>query len=288
LNTFKHIILLPVYNDWKSLNRLLTVINNNIEAKSNFKTEILIINDRSKKKINIINKKLKNLKKIRVITLKNNLGSQKAIAIGLNYLSKIKSKFFITVMDCDGEDNPKKVKIMLNAAYKNKDSVITSNRKQRKESFLIILLYKIHLLITYFFTFKWMSFGNFTTFYSKNLFKILSNNSSWYAHASSVMYNCKIKRLYAKRKRRYYDKSNLSLKGLIEHSIRINSVFFKTVILNSIIYIFLIYIFIPNMYGFLIIYFILLFNLILFIIRKNHYINNLSKIDKFILNIKSF
>ena len=105
-------------------------------------------------------------------------------------------------MDCDGEDNPKKVKIMLNAAYKNKDSVITSNRKQRKESFLIILLYKIHLLITYFFTFKWMSFGNFTSFYSKNLFKMLSNNSSWYAHASSVMYNCKIKRLYAKRKRR--------------------------------------------------------------------------------------
>ena len=27
-------------------------------------------------------------------------------------------------------------------------------------------LYKIHLLITYFFTFKWMSFGNFSTFHS--------------------------------------------------------------------------------------------------------------------------
>ncbi len=287
MNTFKHIILLPVYNDWKSLNRLLTTINNNIKNNRIFKTEILVINDGSKKKVSVQKKNLSKLKKIKVITLKKNLGSQKAIAIGLRYLSKIKNKFFVTVMDCDGEDNPNKIKPMLDESFKNKDFIITSNRKQRKESLLIIFLYRIHLLITFFFTLRWMSFGNFSTFYSKNLRSILSNNSSWYAHASSVMLNCKIKRLYAKRERRYFDKSNLGLKGLFEHSLRINSVFFKTVILNSIIYIFVINYLMQNIYGDLIIFLIILFNFLLIYVKKVHYLKDLMKIDKFILNIKS-
>ncbi len=287
MNTFKHIILLPVYNDWRSLNRLLTIINSGIKNNSVFKTEILIINDGSKKKINVQKKKLSKLKKIKVISLKKNLGSQKAIAIGLKYLSRVKNKFFITVMDCDGEDNPNKIKSMLEESFNNRSLIITSNRKQRKESLLIIFLYKIHLLITFFFTFRWMSFGNFSTFYSQNLKKILSNNSSWYAHASSVMLNCKIKRLYAKREKRYFDKSNLSLKGLFEHSIRINSVFLKSIVLNSIIYILLINILIQNIYGNLIIILIILFNLLLIYVKKAHYLKDLTKIDQFIQNIKS-
>jgi hypothetical protein len=288
LNTFKHIILLPLYNDWKSLNLLLIEINKNLKNINNFKTEILIINDNSKKKINIKNKKLTKLKKITIITLKENLGSQKAITIGLIYLSKIKKKFFITVMDCDGEDNPNKIVTMLKESFKNKNLVITSNRKKRKESYLIIFLYKIHLLITLFFTFKWMSFGNFTTFHSKNLLKILSNNSSWYAHASSIMFNCKIKRLYAKREKRYFGKSNLGLKSLLEHSIRINSVFFKSVAFNSIIYSLIIFFLMPSNYNLFFIFLILLFNFFIFFVRRNHYVETLPGIEKFIKNIKLF
>ena len=77
--------------------------------------------------------------------------------------------------------------------------MITSNRKKRKETFVIRLLYKIDLILTFLFTFKWMSFGNFTTFHYKNLEKILKKNDSLLAHSSSVIKNCKIKRLFAKR-----------------------------------------------------------------------------------------
>ena len=44
-------ILIPVYNDWKSLNRLLIQINKKV--KKNNLTKILIINDNSSQKINI-------------------------------------------------------------------------------------------------------------------------------------------------------------------------------------------------------------------------------------------
>ena len=45
-------------------------------------------------------------------------------------------------MDSDGEDDPNQVFRMINLAMKSPNLVITSNRKNRKESKIIILLYK--------------------------------------------------------------------------------------------------------------------------------------------------
>ena len=237
----RHIILIPVYNDEKSLNKLLIKIDGHLDQVTNFRSEILILDDKSTDRINIGNKKFKNLEKISILTVKENLGSQKIIAVGLNYLKRTKENFFVTVMDSDGEDNPIEIEKMLKLASKNIEHVITSNRKDRNESFLIKFLYKFHLLITFFFSFKWISFGNFTTFNSNNIEKILSDTSSWLAHSSSVIKNCKIKRVYAKRDKRYFDKSKLSLLKLIEHSIRVNAVFAKRVVISSVFYITFIY-----------------------------------------------
>ena len=116
----RHIILIPVYNDEKSLNKLLIKIDSHLDQVTNFRTEILILDDKSTDRINLDNKKFKNLEKISILTVKENLGSQKIIAVGLNYLTKIK-RFFITVMDSDGEDNPVEIEKMLELASKNVD-----------------------------------------------------------------------------------------------------------------------------------------------------------------------
>ena len=57
-----HIILIPVYNDEKSLNKLLLIINEHIDGLVNFNTEILILNDITDEII-LENKKLRTLKK---------------------------------------------------------------------------------------------------------------------------------------------------------------------------------------------------------------------------------
>ena len=283
----KHVILIPVYNDWKSLNKLLIEIDKCLKDDPSFTTQILVINDLSTEKCNLSNKNFSSIKKVEIINLNKNLGSQKSIAVGLNYLKKIKDNFFITVMDGDGEDNPYEIKKMLNKAVKYENFVITSNRKKRRESMLVVLLYRIHLIISFIFTFKWISFGNFTTFSSKNLVKLLSNNSSWYAHSSSVLKNCRIKRLYAKREKRYFDKSKLNLLTLMEHSLRVNAVFFPKIFFNSILYLLLIYfsLSIFNL-NYIFIYLIILFNFLLFYIRKKYYIANLNRINNLIDNIK--
>lgn len=282
----KHIIVIPVYNDWRSLNKLISKLNSILIKDKKVRNEILIVNDNSLEEVQINSKNLKSIKKIKVIFLKKNIGSQKAIAIGLDYLKKIKENFFITVMDSDGEDDPLQVKNMLKLAIKNPAVVVTSNRKQREEPIIIILLYKLHLTLTYLFTQKWISFGNFSTFNKKNLNKLLSNNSSWYAHSSSVLKNCDILRLYSKRKKRYYDKSKLGLLSLIEHSLRVNAVFYKNIFLSSSIYLFVIFIFLENNLRNFLIFGVILFNSLILIIKFNHWNSNFSNISNFIKKIK--
>ena len=284
----KHFLLIPVFNDWKSVNKLIIRLNGSLKINKKIKNEILIINDNSSEKINLNLKRLKSISKIKIISLKKNFGSQKAIAIGLSYLKSIKEDFYITVMDGDGEDGPTRVKTMLDVAIKNPNYIVTSNRKKREEAFIIIFLYKLHLIITFLFTFKWISFGNFSTFNKKNLKYLLSNNSSWYAHSSSVLKNCKIKKLYSKREKRYYDKSKLGIFSLIEHSLRVNAVFYKNIFIITLIYLLIIFNLIDGNFKYVFLIGFLLFNFLIIFIKIKHWIKNLSKIRSYIKKIILF
>ena len=267
----RHIILIPVYNDEKSLNKLLQNIDDHLEILVGFETEILILDDKSTEKMTLKSNRFKNFKKVGILRVKENIGSQKVISVGLNYIKDIKENFFITVMDSDGEDNPREISKMLDLALRNNDSVITSNRKSRNDPVIIKILYKIHLFITLLFSFKWITFGNFTSFNSINLKNILNDNSSWLAYSSSVIKNCKIKRLYAKRESRYFDKSKLGFLKLVEHSIRVNSVFSNRISLISILYIAIVYIIfgLKNL-SLLIILIIIFFNILIYFVRFTH------------------
>ncbi len=266
MKDIKKFIVIPVYNDWKSLNKLLTKLDDSLKKKiSNI--EILIINDNSTDKLKLFSRKFSCIKKINILTLSKNVGSQRAIALGLLYLKKIKSDFIVTVMDSDGEDDPLEVPKMISLAMKNSNYVITSNRKSRRETRLIIFLYHLHLLLTFLFTFKWISFGNFTCFHKKNLSRLFIDNSSFCAHSSAVMKNCSIKRIYARRKKRYFDKSKLGLTSLIEHSLRVNAVFLKNIICCSIIYIFIFTVFLPEILNQFLLALILTFNFLIAFIK---------------------
>ena len=51
MKKIKHIILIPVYNDWKSLQKLISEINKVSKNLKDFETQILIVDDNSSKKL---------------------------------------------------------------------------------------------------------------------------------------------------------------------------------------------------------------------------------------------
>ena len=264
-------ILIPVYNDWKSLNKLLTKINSNLKGlKGNVR--VLVINDKSTEKPFFEIKKIKMISKISVLNLKKNFGSQGAIAIALKYISQSKKESIISIIDADGEDDPNELKKMIKFAIKYPKNIIVSNRTKRSEVFIFKVLYKIHLIITLLLTNKWISFGNFSSFNSRNLKNLLKNNYIWFSYSSAVVKNCLIKNLYAARKKRYFGNSKVSFFKLFLHSLKILSVFQLKIILNTIFIVFLLSIislFYDLFFIKLVTYFLLIINFLVLIIRMS-------------------
>ena len=114
-------IIIPTYNDWESLNKVLKILDFSLK-KVNKEIYIIVVNDGSS--INFKKtQKFPNLKSVTILNLRENGGSQKAIYIGLKFIqNKIKNlnKSIISILDSDGEDDPRVVKTLINFAEKKK------------------------------------------------------------------------------------------------------------------------------------------------------------------------
>lgn len=267
-------IIIPVYNDNKSLNKLLVEINKHLYFL-NGRINILIINDHSTENI-LIKKNLKNLNIIKIINLKKNVGSQKAIFIALKHLEKQKKRFCVSIMDSDGEDDPKKLKKLILNSTKINDAIVVANRSKRTEGLVLRLLNKIRLTMTFIITGQYINFGNFSSFSSDNLFKILRNNNLWFAYSGGIKKNAKkIIYLNIEKKKRYYDKSKVNFQFLLLHSLKIISIFKKQIFFRSIfLIIFLFFLIEENLFFNIATLLILVINLFNFVFYKFHSLNN--------------
>lgn len=254
---------------------VLKLINSKLgEIKQ--KGSIIVVNDFSNEKNNTFDKYL-NIKEISVLNLNENVGSQKAISIGLKYISsKHKEKYIVTVLDSDGEDDVNQIPLMIEMAKKNLNKVIVSCRTKREEKLIFKFLYFCHKLVTLFFTLNWISFGNYSSFHSENIKEILKNDKSWLAFSACLSHNCKIKRLKAPRKTRLIGNSNLSLKGLINHALRINGVFLRRLSLFFLLYVILFF-FIIEIYFSL--YFIIAITIFYISVIFTFYLNDQTKFN---------
>ena len=193
----------------------------------------------------------------------------------------------ITILDSDGEDDVSKIPIMIEEAEKDKEKVVVSSRTKRQENIFFKVLYLIHKIFTFIFTLNWISFGNYSSFHSNQLKKILSNSYSWLAISASMAKNCKIVKIKAERKKRLIGISKLSFLGLIFHSLRVNTVFILRSFLLSIFYILFLLFFLELNLN-LVIYGIILLSvyniLLLFTLTLNSQ-KDFYKFENFIKNI---
>ena len=81
------IILIPVFNDWESLENLISDIEQNIKDIKNFLFDCYIINDASTNsiKLKIKSEKIRSLK---ILNMKKNKGHARCNAFGIRYIFK--------------------------------------------------------------------------------------------------------------------------------------------------------------------------------------------------------
>ena len=242
------IILTPVYNDWENLNKLLKKINDEAE-RNDFEFEVLVVNDSSKINADINFIKTKNIISLNILNLSKNIGSQRAIALGLEYLFEFKKNKAsdIIIMDSDGQDAPEILKNLI-SANENSDSDITVvERTNRNEPLWFQFFYFLHKKVLFIFTGKHIKFGNFSLIRSKELKNLVNKADLWAAYPAAVVNNLKkIDRIKSDRKKRYSGETKMNLKKLFYHSSRVFSVFKTKIFIISVIYALIISIFFKN------------------------------------------
>ena len=229
----KIIILIPVFNDWESLKKLIEEINENIKSFQNIHFECLIINDASEIKEHKLIKP-NHIKSLEILNMKENKGHARCNAFGIRYIFQNKEFDNVILMDGDGEDRPIEIKSLVDA-INNKPSVsVVAKRVQRSEGPFFQLLYQIHKLITFIFTGKNVNFGNYSILTKQDVDKLHSKASLWSSFSGTVKKNLKpLNETDSIRGSRYFGPSQMSLFKLLIHSFSIIAVFKYQVFLRS-------------------------------------------------------
>lgn len=211
-------VLIPVFEDFKCLPILLKRIEQNLHDICNY--EILIIDDGSLK--NLDEKyELVVENKVNFLTLSQNIGHQRSIAIGLCYLSEKKNIDYVLIMDGDGEDNPIDARKLLKKANELKRmSILFARRDVRSEPLLFRLGYLFYRILFRFCTGKNIKFGNFSLVPSGMLKRLTGIPELWNHYASSVLAaNIPIVEVSTHRSGRIAGRPKMNLGSLVLHGI---------------------------------------------------------------------
>ena len=235
-------ILIPVFNDWKSLFKLLENINNEV---SNLDAEFsaIIVNDASTEPRPEINLNSNNIESIQVINMKENRGHARCIAAGLKFIFENKEFDYVIPMDGDGEDRPEEIKQFIDNLEYHPDKVIVGERIKRSENIIFKFCYGVHKLLTLTFTGQSIKFGNYTCLPKSIVEKMINEKATWSSFSGSLAKVAKDRAsVPSERGSRYFDPSKMSFMNLVKHSLSIIAVFKINVLIRSILFL-LIYLF---------------------------------------------
>ncbi len=230
-------ILIPVYNDWQSVFKLLNEIDQNI-LNIDHEISVIVVNDASNHDRDNENRNYQNIHSVKILNMKINQGHARCIASGLKYIFDKENFDYVIPMDGDGEDRPEEIKEFIKKIKDSNDKAIVGQRIKRSEGLIFKICYQIHKLITFTFTGKSIKFGNFTCLPKTVVEKMINEKATWNSFSGSLT---KIENNFLSipsiRGLRYFGPSKMSFLNLLKHSLSIISVFRKTVLIRSALFI---------------------------------------------------
>lgn len=237
-------ILIPVYNDWESVFKLLENIN--LEAsKIDINFSVIIVNDASTDSIPKLSTSLDNLKSIQIIHMKENKGHARCNAAGLKYIYEKEDFDYVIPMDADGEDRPEELSLLIEKIKEYPDTAVTANRIKRSEGLMFKFCYLAHKYLTFVFTGQTIKYGNYTCLPKSIVNRMVNEPATWSSFSGSLAKIAKEKNyIPSERGTRYFGPSKMSFMNLLKHSLSIIAVFKKTLLIRSlfflIVYLFLV------------------------------------------------
>ena len=286
----KIIILIPVFNDWDSLEKLLGEIDETVKNIKNIFIECLIVNDAS----TIISPqfiKPKNIKKINILDMRENRGHARCNAFGIRYVNENEDFDNLILMDSDGEDRPIELKLLIEKIIEYPNISVVAKRIKRSEGPFFRFLYSLHKIITFVFTGQKINFGNYSCLTKSDVSKLFNKASLWSSYSGTFKKNIKdFNEINSTRGKRYFGPSKMSLYNLIIHSFSIIAVFKLQVLIRS-FFIIIILGYINKFFTLDLVFLqilVILFCIIIFLVSLRENEKELLKSSENLINIKEF
>jgi polyisoprenyl-phosphate glycosyltransferase len=221
------VILIPVFNDWDAVSLLLTQLDHELKELRK-PVHIILIDDGSSESIpDQFGIHLSSIQSIHVLTLRRNLGHQRALAIGLSFVEANIHFDALVVMDGDGEDAPGDVKKLLSRfeseGYKH---IVFAERTLRSEGLTFRVFYRIYRVLHRLLTGIQVRVGNFSVVPPSVLSRLVVVSELWNHYPASV-FKARLPYVMEKtvRGKRLAGESRLNFVGLVAHGLSAISVF---------------------------------------------------------------
>ena len=280
-------ILIPVYNDWQSLSKLLNNIDNEIK-NLNHKISIIIIDDASTFDRQLEMENLSNINSIKILSMKENKGHARCIATGLKYIFEKEEFDYAIPMDGDGEDRPEEIIEFIKSSESAPEQTIVGERVKRSETFIFKFCYFFHKIITLVFTGHSIKFGNFTCLTKSTVEKMINEKATWNSFSGALTKVEKNKiSIPSIRGERYFGPSKMSFLNLINHSLSIISVFKKIVLIRSALFIIIYILMIKSNASIITSIPLILLLVMIYSISSLALRENMDEFDKALSNIKN-
>jgi glycosyltransferase involved in cell wall biosynthesis len=224
----KLIILMPLYNDWAAVSILLPTLERELNVHG-LRAEVLMVDDGSTVTVPPIfgENSYTAIQSVDILSLRRNLGHQRAIAVGLSYIEGNRPCDAVVVMDCDGEDDPRDVPRLVRECLANEgQKIIFAARTRRAESLAFKFFYHLYRLVHFVLTGVKVRVGNFSVIPWPVLKRLVSVSELWNHYAAAV-YKARlpIALVPTQRGMRLEGRSHMNLVALVVHGLSAMAVF---------------------------------------------------------------
>lgn len=157
-----------------------------------------------------------------VITLARNMGHQRAIAVGICYVSmEYPQTNTVIVLDSDGEDRPQAIAPMLAMLREGNLDVVVAERRKRSEPWRFRIFYSFYRIFFQTMTGHPIRFGNFSALSMRAVRRLAAMQELWvHVAASIIVSRLRVGRVPTDRGVRYAGRSQMNFVSLAVHGFR--------------------------------------------------------------------
>jgi hypothetical protein len=215
------VVLIPVFDDWRSLAQLLPAVARQLAALT-ASFGVLLVDDGSPSlPAELASTDTFQASWLRVLRLRRNVGHQRAIAIGLAYIDEHISCDAVIVMDADGEDRPEDLEALLKRFEADgRSRMVFATRARRAERLMFRLCYRMYQIVHLVLTGKGIEIGNFSVIPRARVSSLVVVSELWIHYAAAAVRSRQpLSTVPGVRGRRLDGRSHMGFVALVVHGL---------------------------------------------------------------------